>query len=130
MNKTGTDRIHARGSASEDTVIIKALAKLDGVALGISIGTMFGLVVFAATVVLVVKGGDVIGPNLGLLSHFFPGYEVTLPGSLIGFVYGFGAGFILGWLIAFLRNGVIGIYLHLIKLRTSVNAVNDFLDHP
>jgi hypothetical protein len=116
--------------ASEDIVIIQALAKLDGVALGVAVGTLFGLVIFAATLALVIKGGDVVGPNLGLLSQYFIGYEVTLPGSLIGFVYGFGSGFILGWLIAFLRNGVIGIYLHLLKLKSSVNAVNDFLDHP
>jgi hypothetical protein len=116
--------------AGDDAVIIQALAKLDALALGIAVGLLFGLVVFLATIVLVVKGGDVVGPNLGLLSNYFIGYEVTLQGSLIGFIYGFGSGFVLGGLIAFLRNTVISIYLHLVKLRTSVNAVNDFLDHP
>ena len=116
--------------AGDDEVIIKALAKLDGIALGIAVGWLFGLVVFIATVVLVVKGGEVVGPNLGLLSNYFIGYEVTFTGSLIGFIYGFVSGFILGGLIAFLRNTVISIYLHLVKLRTSVDAVNDFLDHP
>lgn len=130
MNKEVTQPARSKGPASEDTVILKALAKLDGVALGVSVGALFGLVIFGATVVLVIKGGDVVGPNLGLLSQFFIGYEVTLPGSLIGSIYGFGSGFVLGWLIAFLRNGVISIYLHLLKLKTSVNAVNDFLDHP
>lgn len=119
-----------RTGPAEDDVIIKALAKLDGIALGVAVGLLLGLVIFLATVVLVVKGGDVVGPNLGLLSNYFIGYEVTLAGSLIGAVYGFGLGFVLGGLIAFLRNTVISIYLHLVKLRTSVDAVNDFLDHP
>jgi hypothetical protein len=130
MKKVVTKPALHKGPAIGDTVILKAFAKLDGVALGISVGLMFGLVIFGATVFLVMKGGDVVGPNLGLLSQFFVGYEVTFPGGLIGFVYGFGFGFVLGWLIAFLRNVVLSIYLHLLKLRTSVNAVNDFLDHP
>jgi len=130
MNKAIEGSRSRTDPAGDDAVIIKALAKLDGVALGIAVGLLFGLVVFLATVVLVVKGGEVVGPNLGLLSNYFIGYEVTLQGSLIGFIYGFGSGFVLGGLIAFLRNTVISIYLHLVKLRTSVNAVNDFLDHP
>jgi hypothetical protein len=129
--KKAEERAQPRAELSgDDAVIVKALAKLDGIALGVAVGLLFGLVVFLATVVLVVKGGDVVGPNLGLLSNYFIGYEVTFPGSVIGFIYGFGFGFVLGGLIAFLRNTVIGIYLHLVKLRTSVNAVNDFLDHP
>ena len=130
MNKA-IDRSELRaGPSGDDAVIIKALAKLDGLALGIAVGLLFGFVIFLATVVLVMRGGEVVGPNLGLLSNYFIGYEVSFPGSLIGFVYGFVSGFVLGGLIAFLRNTVIGIYLHLVKLRTSVNAVNDFLDHP
>ena len=130
MNKAIEGSRSRTDPAGDDAVIIKALAKLDGVALGIAVGLLFGLVVFLATVVLVVKGGEVVGPNLGLLSNYFIGYEVTLPGSVIGFIYGFGSGFVLGGLIAFLRNTVISIYLHLVKLRSSVDAVNDFLDHP
>ena len=117
-------------STGDDAVIISALAKLDSLALGIAVGLLLGLVIFLATVVLVLKGGEVVGPNLGLLSNYFIGYEVTYAGSLIGFIYGFGSGFALGWLIASLRNAVIRIYVHLVKLRSSVNAVNDFLDHP
>ena len=28
---------------------------------------------------------DTVGPHLGLLNHYFPGYEVTVLGSFIGF---------------------------------------------
>jgi hypothetical protein len=130
MNKPMEGSRLRSNPAGDDEVIIKALAKLDGLALGVAVGLLLGLVVFLATVVLVLKGGEVVGPNLGLLSNYFIGYEVTLQGSLIGFIYGFVTGFVLGGLIAFLRNSVISVYLHLVKLRTSVDAVNDFLDHP
>lgn len=113
-----------------DAVIVNALARLDGLALGISIGTLLGLLVFLATIILVLKGGEQIGPNLGLLSNYFIGYEVTLRGSVIGLLYGFGFGFALGWLIALLRNGSVSVYTQSMRLKGSVNAVNDFLDHP
>lgn len=113
-----------------DEIIIQSLAKLDGKALGIAIGLLFGLGVFAATNILILKGGEVLGPNLALLSQFFIGYEVTFTGSLIGLVYGVITGFVLGWMIALIRNLVLTIYMHVIKLKGSMSAVNDYLDNP
>lgn len=113
-----------------EKIIVQSLAKLDGLALGISLGTLFGLVIFFATNILIIKGGDVVGPRLVLLNQYFIGYEITFAGSLIGLFYGFVSGFILGWLIAFLRNFVISIYLHIVKLKSSMSAVNDYIDNP
>jgi hypothetical protein len=113
-----------------EKLIVQSLAKLDKVALGISLGTLFGLVIFFATNFLVFKGGDLIGPNLALLSQYFIGYEVTFTGSFIGLFYGFVSGFILGWLSAFLRNTIVAIYLHILKIKGSMSAVNDFIDNP
>ena len=47
-----------------ETILERVFLKLDRVAFGISLGTVTGLVLFLATLVLVVKGGDVVGPNL------------------------------------------------------------------
>lgn len=113
-----------------DRLIIQSLAKLDKTALGISVGAVFGVAIFFATNVLIFKGGDVIGPNLSLLGHYFIGYDVTFSGSLIGLVYGFISGFVLGWLIAFLRNSVFTIYLHVLRLKSNLTAANDFIDNP
>ncbi len=118
------------GDNNADKIIIQSLAKLDAIALGIAVGTLFGATIFLATNILIFKGGDVIGPNLALLSQFFVGYEVTPAGSVIGLVYGFIAGFLLGSLIAFLRNFIVGAYLNFLKLKGSVAAVNDFIDNP
>jgi hypothetical protein len=48
---------------------------------------------------------------LQLLRQFFPGYRVTVLGSVIGFLYAFVSGFIGGWSFAFLRNATMFIYI-------------------
>ena len=113
-----------------EKLIVQSLARLDGVALGVALGTLFGLIIFLATNILILKGGNEIGPNLALLSQYFIGYEVTFGGSLIGLAYGFLAGFVFGWLIAFLRNIIVAIYLHLLKIKRNISAVNEYIDNP
>ena len=108
--------------------IIEAFAKLDRTALGLAVGAVFGLGVFTATILLVIKGGEVIGPNLALLGQFFFGYTVTVTGAFIGLVYGFVAGFILGWLIGFLRNAIVSAYLMILKTRANLTSSLDSID--
>ncbi len=123
-----SNEINADELAGEQ--IVQSLAKIDSLALGVALGTVFGLGIFLVTNLLIYKGGEIVGPNLGLLAQFFPGYRVTFGGSLIGLLYGFGSGFALGWLIAVIRNIIIKIYLHIINLRQKMVAVNDFIDSP
>jgi chromate transport protein ChrA len=70
-----------------------------------------GLGLFVATLALVLAGGPVVGPTLGLLGQYFPGYSVTRLGSCVGLFYGFVSGFVGGWLFAVLRNMVMFVYL-------------------
>lgn len=111
-----------------DKTIIQAFARLDSTALGLAVGTLGGLGVFAATIILILKGGDVVGPNLALLGQFFFGYTVTLKGALIGLVYGFASGFILGWLIGFFRNSFVSGYLRMVKTRATLTSSLDSID--
>src|SRR5580765_661390 len=85
-----------------ESAVRQAFAKLDRVALALSIGATSGLLLFLATLVLVLKGGNVVGPRLGLLGQYFPGYTVTPEGALIGLLYGVAVGFAAGWFIAVL----------------------------
>lgn len=110
--------------------IVQSLAKIDSLALGAAVGTVFGFGIFLVTNLLIYKGGETIGPNLALLGQFFPGYRVTFGGSFIGLLYGFVSGFALGWLIAVIRNLIIRIYLQIINIRQKMAAVNDFIDSP
>jgi hypothetical protein len=93
--------------------LLRATLRLNSKLLGFVIGLLSGLVVFVATIWLVLAGGHVdehgqtvIGPHLQLLGQFFIGYRVSFLGSLIGFAYGFAVGSITGSLIAAIYNRV------------------------
>jgi len=90
-----------------EQVVLTRLLRLNATIQGIVLGLLSGSIIFIATIWLVIKGGDLIGPNLGLLAQFFPGYSVTVVGSFIGFFYGFIFGFILGYLVARLYNWIL-----------------------
>ena len=115
-------------TSAAERVIIEAFARLDRTALGLAVGTLSGLGVFLATIVLIIKGGEVVGPNLALLGQFFFGYTVTVTGAFIGLVYGFIVGFVVGWLIALLRNSLISAYLIALKTRANLTSSLDSID--
>ncbi len=112
-----------------DEVIIQAFAKMDKLGFASAVGAVNGLLIFAATLFLVIKGGDVVGPYLRLLSQYFVGYTVTVKGAFIGAAYSFFWGFLFGWLFAYLRNLSMAIYIYRIKKKTEMVSFADFLDH-
>ncbi len=79
-------------------------ARVNAVITAIVSGLLCGLVLWLATVWLVIKGGEVVGPHLALLAQYFPGYRVSLAGSFVGLVYGFATGSAGGYLCARLYN--------------------------
>ena len=107
----------------------QTFAKLDRFAFGLSTGAMSGLLLFLATLVLVLRGGDVVGPNLGLLEQYFFGYSVTLPGSLLGLAYGFLGGFIAGWSFALLRNAAVFFYMAFLHRRAERQLLRQLLEY-
>jgi hypothetical protein len=68
--------------------------RLNARAWGIATGLLFGGGLFLATIFLVIRGGPMVGQHLRLLSVFFPGYQVTWLGAIIGFVYAFVLGYV------------------------------------
>jgi hypothetical protein len=115
------------GTQTSDVVLVRTFARLHSIALGIACGILMGSGILAATVILLLKGGNQVGRNLALLAQYFPGYSVTWTGSLVGAAYGLLAGFILGWLLASLRNLTLAAYLHCLKLWSNLFA-DRFLD--
>ena len=87
-----------------EKIVLTQLMKMNAVISGVIFGLITGLVIFIATIVLLIKGGEVVGPHLSLLGQFFIGYQVTFVGSIIGLLYGFGFGFLVGYLFAHLYN--------------------------
>ena len=98
-------------------------------ALGLVLGLLFGLIIFCATNWLVIKGGEVVGPNLSLLEQYFIGYTVTVKGAFIAFGYSFFWGFLFGWLIAYLRNLFFAFYIYRVRKKAEMRSVKDFFDH-
>src|SRR5262245_10700741 len=76
-----------------------AVLRLNANILGIVLGILLGLAIFIATNFLILKGGAVVGPHLGLLRNFFPYYSVTFHGSIAGFAWGFVSGYLVGFII-------------------------------
>jgi hypothetical protein len=124
------------GDASADEVVeamqealTHVFTRLSPVPFGAAVGLAFGLLIFAATFLLVLRGGDLIGPNLQLLGQFFPGYTVTLAGSLLGLAYGFLGGFLLGWGYAFLRNFAMFCHVAFVQRKAELGVLREFLDY-
>jgi protoporphyrinogen oxidase len=112
-----------------EKVILQSFAGMDKSALGIALGTVSGLLLFAATLWLVIKGGEVVGPNLQLLSQYFFGYTVSVGGAFVALFYGFLWGFLFGWFFAYFRNLLVLLYLFRVRKRAERMRLRGFVDH-
>ncbi len=93
-------------SLSEDQLLRNAVARIRTGALTLLGATICGVGLFVATIWLVIRGGHEVGPHLGLLAHYYPGYEVSGVGSLVGFFWGAVTGAILGCVTGWIYNRV------------------------
>ncbi len=110
-------------NSSTRRILSQAFARLDPIALGVGVGGAWGGGVSLATIILLMKGGDPVRPNLSLLGQFFPGYNVTWLGSLVGLLYGVCAGFLFGFSFAFLRNIAMRLHLSSRRVQRFVESV-------
>ncbi|MAM27576.1 MAG: hypothetical protein CMC13_00990 [Flavobacteriaceae bacterium] len=98
-------------SDDEWKVIGQAIARLRASVMAVTFGIVGGLVLFLATAWLLIIGptGDSehVGPTLGLLANFFPGYSVTWSGSVVGLFYGALSGAVAGFVLAFIYNLIV-----------------------
>lgn len=75
--------------------------KLSKKALGLASGIIIGIMLFLATIFVMIVGG---GNTLGLLGKFFFGYSINFGGAILALIYGFVYSFIIGWLFAWAYN--------------------------
>ncbi len=107
----------------------RSLARIDKLGFAIATGSISGLIIFLATIFLIIKGDEVVGPNLQLLNHYFFGYTVTLKGAFVGMAYSFSWGFLFGWFFAYLRNLFIAFFIYRVKRKAELLKFRDFIDH-
>ncbi len=118
----------AAGQEIPDEVLLLGFARMDKLAFATATGSVSGLLIFLATCWLIFTGASERIP-LYLLGEYFLGYTVTLQGAFIGMGHGFLWGFLWGWLFAYLRNLFLGFFLYLLKKKTELLSLRDFLDH-
>jgi hypothetical protein len=109
--------------------LTRVFRRVDRVALGAAVGLTSGLLLFLATLTLILHSPAGSGINLGLLNQYFPGYRVTAAGSLLGFGYGFLTGFVLGWTFAFLRNATVFLYLAVTQRQAERRALRRIFEY-
>ena len=112
-----------------ETALEQVFAKLDRFAFGVAVGTVAAALLCLASLFLVLKGGPVVGPNLKLLAQYFPGYEASPRGALLGLLYGLVGGFALGWTFALTRNAAAFFSLALIRRRAESRLLRRILDY-
>jgi len=87
-----------------------AIVRLRAAVMSVVFGLVGGTALFLMTIWLVLlgpaPGQTTVGPTLGLLRYYFPGYKVTVLGSFIGFFYGALTGALVGWIIAVVYNAL------------------------
>src|SRR5262245_5162403 len=99
------------GRREEWDAVNAAIARLRASIMAVVFGLTGGSGLFLATIWLVIRGpepGQPIGGTLSLLNHYFPFYEVTWGGSLLGFFYGSLTGGIIGYSVAMVYNLIAG----------------------
>lgn len=96
-------------NTQEPRTVRRAVLTLTAQPWGIAFGLLFGLVLFMATMILVMKGGENVGEHPGLSANYFSGYRVTTDGAFLDFIYSFVICYIFGRLVGVIYNSVTGL---------------------
>jgi hypothetical protein len=118
----------APGENLPDELIAAAFARLDPLAMGISVGAVVGLGLFLAMALFLLKEGEQVGPMLGLLWNYLPGFSLTWAGAFVGMADAGIFGFLLGYFSALLRNWGLGAYAALLKRHADAESLRQLLD--
>lgn len=111
-----------------DDQLSLAFAPVHKRALGVAVGLVSGLFLFALTAFhLILPKPD--QANLNLLAEYFYGYDVSWRGAGIGLCWGFLTGFVTGWFVAFARNFAVAARFFLLRTKAELSQTRDFLDH-
>ncbi|MEQ1727830.1 MAG: hypothetical protein ABL982_05570 [Vicinamibacterales bacterium] len=93
-----------RITADELEALRRAFERVSARGWGVSLGLLAALGLFVATSILVIKGGPDAGAHLGLLSNYFPGFDITFAGAAVGAAYGLVVGDVAGWSVGAAYN--------------------------
>lgn len=95
-------------------------------ALGGAIGVTTAVGVFLLTILQVVASPR--GLQVGLLTHYFYGYDVTWIGACVGAAWAAFVGFLAGWLLGFTHNRTMDVWMFIVRQRAELSQRRDYLD--
>ena len=89
---------------TEPEILRQAIVRLRSRVMALVCGLVGGTSLLLITVWHLLRSQARPALNLALLDNYFPGYSVSWPGALLGFVYGAVTGAVIGWLVSRLYN--------------------------
>lgn len=105
---------------ADKAVLMAGFARMDVVAMAVALGTVCAVGLFLLTATLLIKGappGIHIGTHLGLLGIYLPGYSISWGGSIVGAIYAWMVGALIGFVWAVMWNLTHYIYIVLVVVR-------------
>lgn len=91
-------------TAAERSSEIDKHLRLNSRGWSVTLGLLGAVALGGATAALVARGGTQVGPLLGRLEIYFPGYSVSYAGAAIGAAYAFACGWVLGQIVSAVYN--------------------------
>jgi len=82
----------------------REVMKLHARALGLTMGVIWGVMVFLVTLLAVWSSGGYGKSFLVGVTSIYPGFTISYKGALLGLFYGFLDGFVFGWFTAVIYN--------------------------
>ena len=76
--------------------LLNAAIRTNAIVMAVAFGLLGGVILWLATAILLLRGGENVGAHLALLSIFLPGYSVTWAGAWIGLGWGLVCGALSG----------------------------------
>lgn len=84
--------VGAAGLSEQQRLLLHRVVRFNTIAIALTIGLTAGLLLWLATAILLLRGGEQVGKHLGLLALFLPNYSVTWSGAMVGLFWGFVVG--------------------------------------
>ena len=95
------------------------------VALGASVALTLGAGIFLLTAFHVLARPDV---PIDLLGQYLVGYSSTWPGAFVGLAWGSVIGFFVGWMLGFVHNRTVALWILVVRARAELSRTRLFLD--
>ena len=118
-----------REPAAFDAALTVVFARLDRVAFATATAALGAVLVGVVSALALLGWAPDVKGGLLLLSQYFPGYDTTARGALLGVGYGGLTGFAVGWTFALLRNTSVLLRATRLRRRFVARDLRRMLDY-